>query len=254
MKIIITITVRTKSTRLPLKVLRLIEGKMLIEHMIERLKLAGLPNEIIVCTSINPQDDILVDVAEKTGIKYFRGSETDVLDRIKGAAQHYNADLVVSTTGDNPFTDPHYIDKLIEYHKGENLDYSATRGLPLGVNSHAVTATALKKACELKREDETEIWGDYFTKSGYFRAGILEVEKEEFKHPDIRMTVDTPEDLKFMREIFHRLYKHGEVIELGEALRLLDNNPEICAINQQVQQRSTPDYVLKDITRFKNGS
>ena len=96
--------------------------------------------------------------------------------------------------------------------------------------------------------------GDYFTKSGYFRAGILGVDVEEFKHPDIRMTVDTPEDLKFIREIFHRLYKRGEVINLADALRLLDNNPEICAINQQVQQRSTPDYVLKDITRFKNGS
>lgn len=248
MKIVITITIRTKSTRLPLKVLRLIEGKMMIEHMIERLKLARLPDEIILCTSINPQDDILVDVAEKTGIIYFRGSELDVLDRLKCAAQHYNADLVVSTTGDNPFTDPHYIDRLIEYHQKEGLDYSATKGLPLGVNSRAVTATALNKVCKLKREEETEIWGDYFTKSGYFRAGILDIQEEEFKHPDIRMTVDTPEDLRFIREIFKRLYKPRKVIELVEALRLLDNNPEICAINQKVQQRSTPDYVLEDIT------
>lgn len=240
-----------KSIRLPLKPLRIIEDKPMIEHMIDRLKLAELPSEIILCTSTSPQDDVLIDIAEKNGIRHFRDSELDVLERLKNAAEHYKIDLIASTTGDNPFTDPHFIDKLVEYHMERGLDYSATRGLPLGVNSHVVTLNALKKACDLKEEERTEIWGDYFVDTGRFTIGFLEVKDEELRHPEIRMTVDTPTDLRFMREIFRRLYKPGKIIDLRKVMRLLKRNPELCAINEQIQQKRTPDYISKDVKRLK---
>ncbi|GAI23440.1 unnamed protein product, partial [marine sediment metagenome] len=107
----IFITARTKSTRLPKKVLRKIKGKTIIEHLIDRLKLAKLPDLIVLCTSTNPNDDILVDIAKKNGIEYFRGSEDDVLARFLKAASAFNIDFISITWGDEPFCAPEYIDK-----------------------------------------------------------------------------------------------------------------------------------------------
>ncbi len=248
--VIITITARTKSKRLPLKVLRLINGKPMIEQMIERLKMAKLAHDIVLCTSTKPQDTILTDYAQKLNIKYFRGDAIDVLKRLYDASRSFSAEFIVSTTADNPLTDPIYIDKIISKYWDTNADYITCLDLPLGTFSYGVKSEAIKKVLELKREKNTEIWGHYFKNLSLFRTVEIEVEKE-LGHPEFRLTVDTPEDLRFMREIFKRLYKPGEVIELREVVRLLKNNPELWAINQQVQQRSTPDYVLQDVAKLK---
>jgi spore coat polysaccharide biosynthesis protein SpsF len=143
MKTAITITARLKSKRLPKKVIKKIEGKPMIEHQIERLKCAKLPDEIILCTSTNPQDDILVEVAEKTNIACFRGSEEDVLERLLEAAKKYYIDFIVSTTADNPLTDPQYIDKTIEKFNESNADYITSLDLPFGTFSYGVKVAAL---------------------------------------------------------------------------------------------------------------
>ena len=96
MRTAVTITVRMKSKRLPRKALKGIVGKPLIEHLIERVKTAKLADTVILCTSVNSQDDELAVVAEKNGIDLFRGDEVDVLKRLYGAAKKYNIDFIVS--------------------------------------------------------------------------------------------------------------------------------------------------------------
>lgn len=231
-----TITVRMKSERLPQKAMRFLEGKPLIEHLIERLKIAKLPDEIILCTSTNPQDDELVEVAERNCIRWFRGDEIDVLDRLLKAAKKHDVNFIVSTTGDNPLTDPHYVDKLIEKFKKTNADYITCLDLPLGAFSYGVKVEALEKVVKLKKEKDTEIWGVYFTNSKLFRIERVEVE-EELRHPEIRLTVDTPEDFRFIQEVFKRLYRPGKIIELREVIGLIKKHPELCEINKYVEQK-----------------
>jgi len=121
MKYVITITVRMKSTRLPNKVLLKIKGRRFIDHMIDRLKLAQRPSEIVLCTSDLEEDDILIQIAKENRIKYYRGNPDDVMLRIYNGAKKYEADVICSTTGDNAFTDPIIMDKMIKFFEKNKL-------------------------------------------------------------------------------------------------------------------------------------
>jgi len=232
MKVAITITARMKSKRLPLKVIRYIKGKPMIEHMIERLKLSKLTNEIILCTSTNPQDDILIDIAEKTGIPWFRGSEEDVLERLYQAAKKYGIDFIVGTTADNPLVDPKYIDKMIKKFKETNADYIKCENLPLGAYSYGIKVKALERVMQLKKEKDTEIWGKFFEDVDYFKKIEMDVEKD-LKHPEIRLTVDEKEDLALIKKIFSKFYEGKNDFDLKEILEYLLANPNLQQTNQQ---------------------
>lgn len=247
MRTAVTITVRMKSTRLPEKAMKDLVGKPMIEHLIDRLKYAKLPDEIILCTSTNPQDDILVEVAKKNNIKWFRGDEVDVLKRLLDASKKSKIDFIVSTTGDNPLTDPHYIEGLINKFKETDADYITCLDLPLGAFSYGIKVRALEKVVELKKEMDTEIWGVYFTETNLFKIEEMEVESQ-LKHPEMRLTVDTPEDFRLMEEIYGLLYKEDKLIELADVINLFRENPMFLEINKNTTQRKAPRI---DISRMR---
>ncbi|MEX2681493.1 MAG: NTP transferase domain-containing protein [Candidatus Sigynarchaeota archaeon] len=245
MKTAITITARMKSTRLPLKVLRLINGVPVIEHLVNRLKQSKLANEIIMCTSTNPQDEILVDYAQKLKIKHFRGDEDDVLKRLYDGAMENDIDYIVSTTADNPLTDPVYADKILQsFHEGD-YDYITINGLPLGTFSYGLKVKAIKTVLEKKKETNTEIWGVYFKDSPVFRRKVIDAEKEVY-HPEFRLTVDLPEDLEVMRVIFKNLQKDCEIFSLRAVVEFLEAHPEVVSINKNITQRQATTYTKID--------
>jgi spore coat polysaccharide biosynthesis protein SpsF len=231
----IFITVRMKSSRLPRKALLDIGGKPVIEHLIDRLKLAKSPDLIVLCTSTHPDDAVLVDVARKNHIESFRGSQDDKLDRYLNAARRYNVDFIVVTEGDNIFYERDIIDGVIELHLRAKADYISCPGLPLGTAPHGIKVEALEKVCQIKSEKDTEVWGGYFTGSGLFKVEYLEV-PAELRHPEIRMTLDYPEDYEFIKAIFDRLYSPGKVFSLRDILSLLRDNPELMDINRKMQE------------------
>src|SRR5438876_12351415 len=100
------IPVRLDSSRLPGKALLEIMGKPVIQHLVERLKLASSPDLIVICTSIDPADDPLVRVADESGVRVFRGSKEDLLERYRQAALKNRVDLIVSVDGDDILVDP----------------------------------------------------------------------------------------------------------------------------------------------------
>ncbi|MFC2163337.1 cytidylyltransferase domain-containing protein [Candidatus Altiarchaeota archaeon] len=232
MKTGVTITIRLKSQRLPRKVILPISGRPMVEHLIERLKTARLPDTIVLCTSTNPQDDELIPYAERTGISYFRGDEDDVLKRLLDAALRDGLDFIVSTTGDNPLTDPGYIDKTIERYKETDADYIYCPDLPFGTFSYGIKVDALRKVVGMKKERDTEIWGHYFKDSGQFHVEKLEPE-ECLRRPDIRLTVDEPVDYDLMKKIVFYYLLPG----LKQVIGLLDEDPSLAEMNKGVVQR-----------------
>lgn len=234
MKSAIFITVRMKSSRLPGKALLEIKGKPAIEHLIDRLKLAKSPDLIVLCTSTHPDDAVLVNVARKNHIEYFRGSEDDKLDRYLNAALKHGLDFIVVTHGDNIFYEPEIIDEIVKLYLTTKADYTACKGLPLGTSPQGIKFGALKKVCQIKAETDTEVWGGYFTDTGLFKVEYLEVEAE-LRHPEIRMTLDYPEDYEFFKAIFDRLYCPGEVFSLRDIISLLRRNPQLMDINRNAQ-------------------
>jgi spore coat polysaccharide biosynthesis protein SpsF len=213
--------------------------------MIDRLKLAQRPARIVLCTSTVEQDDPLEEIARQESIECFRGSPEDVLLRLTNAAEKLGVDHVLSCTADNPFIDPEYLDQLIDFHLKHCYDFSRSEGLPLGVNAYAVSCRAMRKACDIKAESDTEIWGPLFTDTGQFSWGVMEVEDKSVRWPELRLTVDTPADFDLITQIFDELYEPGKIFPLSAIVELCHRRPDLVAINATVQQRPSRKFKLK---------
>ena len=237
MKSAIFIAVRMKSTRLPRKAVLEIKGKSAIDHLIDRLKTAKLPDMIVLCTSTHPDDAILIDIAQRCKIEGFRGSEDDKLERFLAAALEYNIDLIAAVDGDDILCDPIYIDKTIDTLVRTKADLVTCDKLPLGTACNGMKVKALRKVCEMKSQSDTEVWRGYFTDTGLFKVIFLEPDDAELIRPDIRLTLDYPEDYGLFRQIFEKLYMPGEVFSLKEVVTLFNNDPSLLDINKTVHEQ-----------------
>jgi len=247
MKCAILITARLKSTRLPKKITKLIHGKPMIKHMLDRLKLAKFPNKIIICTSTVAQDDPLEKLADQENVLCYRGEAEDVLLRLTSAAEKFDIETVINCTADNPFVDPFYIDKLYEHHIKEANEFTKIEGLPWGTFSYAISSKALKRACELKNETDTEVWHGYFVDTGNFKWSSLKVTDKNVLWPDLRLTVDVPEDFEMVTKIFDKLYDGVNVFPLSKIVKLCRTNPEIPEINKFIMQKAGLSIKLKKL-------
>lgn len=231
------ITARLKSTRLPRKVLKPIHGRPMLSHMIDRLRLAKRPERIVVCTSTLPEDSPLETLAREQGVACFRGHPDDVLLRMRDAARAHDVETVVSCTADNPFVDPEYIDRLVEFHLQEMNDFTRSEGLPWGAFSYVLKRSALERACEIKAESDTEVWGGYFTETGLFGWSALQVTDPAVRYPELRLTVDTPADFELVRRIFDELQREETLFSLAEIVALCRRRPDLVAINRETEQK-----------------
>ena len=236
-KIAVFIPVRLGSSRLAKKPLIEVQGKSLIEHLIDRAKAAKLPNLVVLCTTTRPEDKIFVDIAKKNGAECFRGSEHDILKRFLDAAVKFTVDFIVNVDGDDVFCDPELMDKTAETFLNTGASFIKWNNLPLGATPVGVKVDALRKVCERKDALNTETgWGAYFTETGLFDVKFLEPEDKELKHPEIRITLDYPEDLKLVKKIYERLYVPGKLFTLKDILNLLKKEPALAEINKGVQE------------------
>ena len=117
----IFIPVRLSSQRLPAKHLRLINGEPALLKLIRRLKRCKKTRKIVVCTTTNFYDDELVHFLEKESVLYYRGSEHDILSRFLGASKKFKTEVIVDVEGDKIYTEPAYVDKIIEAKEKELL-------------------------------------------------------------------------------------------------------------------------------------
>ncbi len=151
---------RLKSTRLPKKLLLDIQGRPILAHMFDRIKQCKRIDEIIICTSTNPKDDPLKDLAKQENISIFRGDENDVVKRLYDAAMHFNLDYITHITADCPFVDHVYTDKVVEAYEKTGADLIRALKLPHGAFCYGIKPDALKKVIEIKNSNDTEVWGD----------------------------------------------------------------------------------------------
>ena len=246
MKIIATVEARMTSTRLPGKVLASLNGEPVLQVLLERVKKATSLDGLVVATTSNAADDAIVDMVNKLGFSVYRGSEEDVLGRVLGAAQENNADVLVQLTGDNPLIDPKLIDEVIDLFKKQNADFAANRlpppyhrTYPIGLDVEVVSFKALERAwkeAELKFERE-HVMPHLYTREGRFNVAILDAESD---HGDYRWTVDTPEDLRFVRELVSQM-KCGLMLGWKGILDFVEANPELQQINAAIQHKSYKD-------------
>jgi spore coat polysaccharide biosynthesis protein SpsF len=137
------IQARTGSTRLPGKALMDFGGRSLLAYLVERISRARTLDEIIVATTTNPNDNVIIEECERHGFPNFRGSETDVLGRYVSASRAAGAGIIVRVTADNPFTDPDSIDRVVDAIHECKVDYAIEMNLPVGTAGEALTWKAL---------------------------------------------------------------------------------------------------------------
>jgi spore coat polysaccharide biosynthesis protein SpsF len=243
MRVGILITARLKSTRLKEKVIKPIMGRPMLSHMLDRLRLVDKSSNIIICTSTIEQDDRLYDLAMEEGVECYRGHPDDVLHRMNSAAKLYGIDIIISCTADNPFVDPVYINKLIDFHVNGDYDFSSSKGLPFGTFAYALKKEAVERACNIKDKTDTEVWGGYFTQTGLFKCGVMKDLSVSWEN--LRLTVDTQEDFNLIIEIFSNLYKKGKVFPLEDIVSLCRRNTYLTDINAKIIQAIPGPIKLK---------
>src|ERR1700733_4929741 len=237
MKKAIFITVRTNSTRLPKKCLLEIAGKPTIFHLIERIKRSRFADGIVLCTTANQQDDILCAIAAKEGISFFRGSENDKLERWKGAAEKYGVEFFVTADGDDLFCEPELIDLAFKQYELTGADFIEGLNIPCGAFTYAIKASALRKVCQIKDTDDTEMMWVYFTQTNLFKCAELADIPSVFSRPEIRMTLDYEEDFQFFKNIIEHFFLQGKTaFSLRDILTYIDAHPQVAKINWLRQQ------------------
>lgn len=238
------IIARTNSRRLAKKVLIKIDNKRLIEHIINRLKKAKNLDLIYMCTSIDPEDRILLEIAKENGIKAYAGSRKKVIDRMLNVAEMENADYVFRITGDNIFTDEIFLDKSIELIKKYKGDYCRVSNLPRGVTSEGFSVSKLRAIYNSIDPDQTE----YLTYFIFFTENNLKklilIPPKKFQKPFFSLTVDTPEDLERTRHIFKKL-GDKKWIYYDDILDLHENEQIPYLVVNKNQEMKFPNNQLK---------
>ena len=248
MKTAVIIEARMESSRLPGKVMLPIYNKPAIGHLIERVKNVRNIDEIIVATTVNKLDDELCEYLEKNNIKYFRGSEDDVLDRVVKTAIHYNIDTVVEITGDCQLTDFRYIDEVIEFYNKNQYDLVSNtypnRNLPIGLDVFVISTKLLSSVNKNDKDPMTHEHVCYgiFSKPEKYKLGFYQNNKE-INYPHYHWTLDTIDDYKFLKRVYSELYPIKKNFVTEDILNLLKAKKEIVKINENVQQKTLEDKV-----------
>lgn len=236
-KYTVIIQARTQSTRLPNKVLALINDKPLIWYIIERLKSCKRIEQIILATSNREEDKKLIEIANDCKILSFVGDENDVLSRFYQAALKFNADPIIRITGDCPLVDPDLLDEMLGFYLENNYDFVSNTIIPTypdGLDIEIFSFKSLRKTFnEAKLKSEKEHVTPYIWKN----PGIFQLynyrNKEELSN--YRWTVDEQSDLELIRQIYSNfkpkiIFSFQAVIEMGKL------NPQIFKINEKINR------------------
>lgn len=249
-KVVVIIQARMGSTRLPGKVLLDIGGEPMLARVVSRCRQATMVDQVVIATSDDPSDDAIENYCLAQGYPCFRGSLHDVLDRYYQAARQFEASIIVRITADCPLIDPAVIDlvvsALIGGEQESKWDFVANRlpppwkrSYPIGLDVEVCTYSALEKAWkEAKEAHQREHVMPYlYEQEGRFQILVLNHIPD---YGDLRWTVDTPEDLALIRQIYSR-FDGGDGFSWMEVIELFQHEPALAEINAGVAPKRVDD-------------
>jgi spore coat polysaccharide biosynthesis protein SpsF len=275
-RVVAIIQGRMSSSRLPGKILADIAGQPMLQRVFIRTSRAATVTETIFATTTDPSDDPVAEYCEFSGIPFTRGSLYDVLDRYYQTAKQAKVFVVVRVTADCPIIDPALIDDVVNTvlsglysADGTQFDFACNRlpppwhrTYPIGLDVEACTFPVLEQAwVEAKEPQHREHVMPYFYEgvelsavSRQLSEGIsprgfrIALLNHATDFGDYRWTVDTPEDLEFIRQVYNH-FDGRDDFTWKEVLDLVHNEPQLMQINANVKHKT-----LKDIdTRSTDG-
>ncbi|PIR74165.1 MAG: hypothetical protein COU35_03855 [Candidatus Magasanikbacteria bacterium CG10_big_fil_rev_8_21_14_0_10_47_10] len=233
MKVVAIIQARMGSSRLPGKMLLDIAGRPAIAHVVDAVKRSLTTQQVVLATTTDAKDDPLATWAEERGLTVYRGSEDDVLDRYYQAAKKVNADSVIRITGDCPFMDPAVIDRIVQEFQKGGYDYVANTQpatYPDGIDVEVFSFQALERAWnEAGLSSEREHVTPYIWKNPtLFAIGNI---VHDADWSGYRWTLDTPEDLDFLRHVAAACKEAGGPCSMADIRALVDAHPQWRELN-----------------------
>jgi spore coat polysaccharide biosynthesis protein SpsF len=268
-KVVAIIQGRMSSSRLPGKILADIAGQPMLQRVFIRTSRAATVTETIFATTTDASDDPVAEYCDYSGIPFTRGSLFDVLDRYYQAAKETKADIIVRITADCPVIDPALIDDVVRTLLDDEYDFVSNRlpppwhrTYPIGLDVEACTFKVLAKAWKEAREPRhREHAMPYFyegaeltTVNRQLQTGIsprgfnFALLHHATDFGDYRWTVDTPEDLEFMRLVYRHFDGRND-FTWKEVLDLVHNEPDLIKINAGVQHKTFKDIDKRALKR-----
>ncbi len=244
MKIIGTIQARMGSSRFPGKVLKEIMGKPMLHYQIERIKQSILIDDVVIATSTSSLDDAIEDFAKKTKMKYFRGSENDVLQRIVDTLKHYQVDIHVEFMGDNPIPDANLVDSIVGFYlknkdKYDFVTNSLKTTYPPGFEVYVFPSEVLYRA-EKNVTDPVlreHVGLHIYSHPDKFRIFNIEAHESIKKYVDYHFEVDTEEDFEVMKALIEHFYPENPCFAMMQAIEFLKNHPELREKTSNIPRR-----------------
>lgn len=216
----------------------------MLERTVRRVQRSRLIDEVVVATSVNRADDEIAVACDALGVAFTRGSEEDVLDRFRAAALDHDAAVCVRVCADSPLIDASVCDlAMAALHGAEPAaDYASNkldRSYPLGLDVEAFTFEALERAWARARGayQRSHVTVYMYENPAEFR--LIAVRDAVNRH-EWRWTVDTTDDLEFVRAVFMRLGGSNE-FDYGDVVNLIEKEPEIALINAHVRAKAVTD-------------
>ncbi len=258
------IQARMASSRLPGKVLRDIAGEPMLARVVARTRRARTLDEVVVATTTDASDDPVADFCAGREIPFLRGSPMDVLDRYYQAARQFGAEIVVRITADCPVIDPALVDQVVEVFLEGGFDFACnrlpppfTRTYPIGLDTEVCAFAALERAWrEADQPFHREHVMPYLYEGVTLRPSTLSTARlatgtsprgfriaQLHHHPDYghyRWTVDTTEDLEFIRQVYAR-FGGRDAFSWQDVLALVQREPKLTAINARVPHKTLRD-------------
>ena len=260
-KVVAIIQGRMSSSRLPGKILADIVGQPMLTRVFTRTSRATTLDDVLFATTTDASDDPVAEYCDFSGLPFTRGSLYDVLDRYYQAAKGAKADVIVRITADCPVIDPALIDNVVNTLREDEYDFACNRlpppwhrTYPIGLDVEACTFKVLEQAwkkaqepqhrehampyfyegVELTRQSRTLETG---TSPRGYQIALLHHTTD---FGEYRWTVDTPEDLEFMRQVYSR-FDGRDDFTWKEVLDLVHDHPELAQINAGVQHKTLKD-------------
>lgn len=239
-KVVALVQARMSSSRFPGKVLEPLGGMPMIAFMIERVRRARTLDEIVVVTSEDATDDPLAEALAARGIEVFRGDLDDVLKRYAGAAEAYDASVVVRLTGDCPLVDPTLVDEVVTTLLESGADYASNIDPPTyadGLDVEAFTRAALTRAHETASDqparEHVTLWMRR-DEAGFARVNVPAL----LDSASLRLTVDYPDDLEVVREIVASPDMSSPDFDRYDIFRYLEKNTGLLDRNRHVRNEA----------------
>lgn len=208
-KVVAVIQARLSSSRLPAKVMLDLAGKTVLERVVDRVKLASVVDEIVVATSTHDEDDVIEALAKRMEISCYRGSLENVMSRFHNVAHLTNADIIIRITADNPFTEPAFIEQLVNAVLNDEFDYAAMNNIPIGSGVEVFTAESFNRIASqvhLTAHNLEHVTSFYYQNSTLFKLHYVDSDYGQ-EVVQIRLTLDTFDDYVQLFRVYSNLMK-----------------------------------------------